>query len=247
MLRTFAAPFDFHQPRGGRSQFNEFAAKFASRFDVAPQVIDDPIFSYRKFGAMQLDRIAQLNARQPAIVYLSNVVMHSALLIIGDCETSDLQAPLEYDSLESFLDTPYVRGYEFDRDQLAQASFDDTTIVISDLARFRDDNDRLPDDGLFRVHMKVSDVFVCNILDYEKYFTQQFESGDVPFFLPANSHVDFEECARRYYAEYALRDYLLSNSISFATLGDDHMDDEYAVSYGMECWQQNNDHLVFVR
>ncbi len=246
MLRTFDAPFDFHAPKGGRRRFAEFASALSDRFDTAPQILDDPIFSYTRSGRSQLDRLRELDESRPAIVYLSNVVMHSALLILGDCDISGLVSPFCYDSLESFRRAPFCRGFGIGREKQLRTGFDDTTVVISDLARFRNDDDELPDDGLFRVLHEIEDVFVCNILDYDRYFAHVSVSGDTPFFLNADGNVDFHECIRQR-GKYTLREYLLAQSIPFATLGDDHMDDEYAVSYGMDCWRFSDDELAFAR
>lgn len=248
ILRSFTAPFDHHAPRGGRKLFDKFAADFASRFDTPPQIINEPVFTYayKRTGKPQLDRLALLCEAPAAVVYLSNIVMHSSLLIIGDCDTSGLQSPLEYESLDAFLAAPYVRGYRLDRDKPLQASFDDTTVVISDLARFRDDDDELPHGPIFRVLARIHDVFVCNILDYPGYFAHCAVHGDQPFFLPPGSGVDFEECVKRL-DEDVLREYLLDQSVPFATLGDDHMDDEFAVSYGINCWQCTDEQLAFAR
>ncbi|QDT50756.1 hypothetical protein Pan258_48370 [Symmachiella dynata] len=246
MLRTFVPPFDFHLPRGGRRHFKKMAAQLATQFDTTPEIIDDPIFSYAISGKSQLDRIAHLNDSRPAIVYLSNVVEHSAILIVGECETSDLLAPLEYDSLASFLEAPYVRGYGVSNETPLKAAFDETTIVISDLVCFRNDDDELPDNGLFRVHEKYHDYYICNVLDYDKYFDHCAVFGDAPFFLPSDTHVDLKECVKQL-DNYTLREFLLDQAAPFATLGDDHMDDEYIVFYGMDCRQYGDDELTFVR
>lgn len=243
MLRTFDAPFDFHQPEGGRLQFRQLADSLADRFPTRPLVIHDPVFTYQGMGRSRLDRIAGLDNSQPAIVYLSNVVMHSALLIVGEFDASGLQRPLEYDSVATFLEAPYVRGYAVEQ---AKASLDETAIVISELARFRGDNGQLLDNGMFHVLERTSDIFVGNVLDYGRYFAHRAVYGDQPFFLPADSGVDLQECARKM-DQYALRDYLLDQSIPFATLGDDHMDDDFAVSYGMDCWHCEEERLAFVR
>lgn len=247
MLRTFEPNFDFHFPNGGRPRFADFAAALSERFCTAPQILDDPIFSYKRLGRAQLDRLRELDESRPAIVYLSNIVMHAAVLIFGDCDVSGLLSPLRYDSVESFMSAPHCRGFCFDGKQKVTTGFDATTIVISDLARFRNmDDDQLPDDGLVRVLHCIDDVFVCNILDYDRYFAHPSVFGDQPFFLNADSNVDFHECIKQLRND-ALREYLLGQSTPFATLGDDHMDDEYAVSYGMDCWRFSDDRLAFVR
>lgn len=246
MLRTFVAPFDFHAPKGGRRRFAEFAETLSERFDTAPQIFDDPIFSYGRYGSSRLDRICELDESRPAIVYLSNVCMHSALLILGDCDISGLISPFCYDSVESFISAPFARGFVACREQTLTTQFDDTTVVISDLARFRNDDDELPDDGLVRVLQKIEDVFVCNILDYDRYFAHVAVLGDAPFFLNADANVDFCECIKQR-EKCTLREYLLGQSIPFATLGDDHMDDTFAVSYGMDCWRFSDDELAFAR
>lgn len=246
MLRTFVAPFDFHAPKGGLPRFAEFASTLSERFDTEPQILDDPIFSYARCGRSQLDRLRELDESRPAIVYLSNVVLHSALLILGDCDISGLVSPFCYDSLESFRSAPFSRGFGIARGKQMSSGFDDTTVVISDLARFRNDDNELPDDGLFRVLHSIENVFVCNILDYDRYFAHVSVFSDEPFFLNADSNVDFHECIKQL-GKYTLREYLLGQSIPFATLGDDHMDDLYAVSYGMDCWRFSDDELAFAR
>lgn len=246
MLKTFIAPFDFHAPNGGRHRFSEFASLFSERFNTVPQIYDEPIFSYTHYGYSQFDRLRELDESRPAIVYLSNIVMHSALLVLGDCDTSDLISPLQYDSLESFLNEPFSRGFVVDRDKKMSTKFDDTTVVISDLLQFRNDDNELSDDGLFRVLDKIDDIFVSNILDYDRYFAHALVFGDEPFFLNADSNLDYHKCIKQL-GEFTLREYLLSQSVPFATLNDDHMDDEYAVSYGMDCWQFNDDSLAFAR
>lgn len=195
MLRTFEAPFDFHPPQGGRRHFAKFASALSERFDAASQIIDDPIFSYRRWGRSQLDRLCDLDETRPAIVYLSNVVMHSAILILGEVDASALTMPFCYDSLASFITAPYCRGFHVGRDRKVTAGFDDTTVVVSDLARFRKmDDDELPNDGLFRVLHYFDDVFLCNILDYDRYFDHVALVGDEPFFLNASSNVNYGEC-----------------------------------------------------
>lgn len=245
MLRTFVAPFDFHAPKGGRRRFLEFASTLSDRFATAPQILDDPVFSYTLVGRSQLDRLRNLDESRPAIVYLSNVVMHSALLILGDCDASDLMSPFCYDSIAAFINSPYTCGFGVGGDTNVKSAFDESTVVISDLARFRDDNDKLPDDGLFRILDQIADVFICNILNYERYFSHVSVFGDQPFFLNADSNVDFHTCVKKL-ENYSLREYLISQCVPFATLGDDHMDDEYAVSYGMDCWRFT-DVLAFAR
>ena len=253
MLSTFDAPFDFHAPTGGRRLFVEFAATHSERFKAPPQIIDDPIFSYKRRGRSQLDRLGELDESRPAIVYLSNVVFHSALLILGDCDISGLTSPFSYDSLESFRRAPFSRGFVFGRKKEWKCGFDDTTVVISDLARFRNVDDELPDDGLFRVLDSIEDAntgnifYACNILDYGRYFAHPaILHGEGTFFLNADSNVNFHECIEQLRNE-TLREYLLGQSVPFATLGDDHMDDTYAVSYGMDCWRFGDDDLAFAR
>jgi hypothetical protein len=253
MLKTFDAPFDFHAPEGGRPRFAEFALTLSENFDATPQIIDDPIFSYARGGRSQLDRLRELDESRPAIVYLSNVVMHSALLILGDCDISGLTSPFCYDSIESFRTGPFSRGFGIGRRTKVTTGFDDTTVVICDLARFRNEDDELPDDGLFRVLDSIEDVYVCNILyacnilDYGRYFAHPAVLfGEGTFFLNADSNVDFHESIKQLRNE-TLREYLLGQSIPFATLGDDHMDDQYAVSYGTDCWRFSDDELAFAR
>jgi len=249
MLRTFDAPFDFHDPKGGRPRFAEFASTFSERFVAAPQIIDDPIFSYGRRGRSQLDRLRDLDESRPAIVYLSNVVFHSALLILGDCDIPGLTRPFCYDSLESFENAPYSRGFGIGRNRKLAAGFDETTVVISDLGRFHNADNELPDDGLFCVLDSIEDVYAlyaCNVLDYGRYFAHPAVFGEGTFFLNADSHVDFHECIKQLRNE-TLREYLLGQAVPFATLGDDHMDDIYAVSYGMDCWRFSDDELAFAR
>ncbi|PQO30660.1 hypothetical protein C5Y96_14440 [Blastopirellula marina] len=246
MLRTFVALFDFDYPNGGRTHFTKLASKLGERFDALPQIVDKPLFSYGKNGRTQLEQLRMLDVSRPAIVYLSSISMHSSLLTIGDFDASDLVLPLCYDSVESFIKSPVVRGFRVPDNLAAKTTLDDTAVMISDLARFRDDEDQLPDDGIFRVLDHYDDVYVCKVLDFDRYFQHAAIFGDQPFFLPADVNVDFRECIRQL-NKYSLREYLLKRSISFATLGDDHQDDEFAVSYAMDCWQLSGSELMFVR
>ena len=246
MLRTFNVPFDFHAPNGGRRLFGDFASSLSTRFDTEPQILDDPIFSYALHGHSQLDRLRVLDESRPAIVYLSNIAMHSAVLILGNFDDSDLVCPFSYSSLASFCNEPFSRGFSVCRDAKLKSTFDSTTVVISDLAQFRNDDNELPDRELFRVLNRIEDVFVCNILNYDRYFDHVSVHGDEPFFLNADADVNLRECVRQL-AHYSLREYLIDQSVPFATLGDDHMDDEYAVSYGMACWRFSDDDVAFVR
>lgn len=247
MLRTFVVPFDFDFPNGGRSHFAELASTLVQRFESPPQIVDRPLFCYRSHGKVQLDRLRLLDTSRPAMVYLSSISMHSSLLIVGDFDASGLDLPLVYDSVDAFIESPVVRGFRVPEEKLAaNAKFDEATVVISDLARFRDAEDRLPEDGIFRVLDYHRDVYVCNVLDFDRYFQHAAILGDQPFFLPADAKVDFRECVRQL-NQYSLRAYLLKRSIPFATLGDDHQDDEFAVSYGMDCWQLGDNELMFVR
>jgi hypothetical protein len=246
MLQTCVAPFDFHAPKGGRRRFAEFASSLSAQFDTPPQIVDEPIFSYTRRGQSQLDRLRKLDESRPAVVYLSNVVMHAALLIVGNCDAAQLMSPFRYDSLDAFYHEPFSRGFGIGRDTPLNTCFDGTTVVISDLARFRNDDDELPNDGLFRVQQRIDDVFVCNVLDYGRYFAHALVCGDEPFFLSPEVEVDFRECVKQR-GNDSLREYLLDQSVPFATLGDDHMDDEYAVSYGMNCWGFADEDLAFAR
>lgn len=85
----------------------------------------------------------------------------------------------------------------------------------------------------------LSNIVIC-------YFAHVAVFGDQPFFLDADCNVDFHDCIKQLRND-ARREYLLGQSIPFATLGDDHMDDEYAVSYGMDCWRFGDDGLAFAR
>ena len=245
MLRTFDAPFDFHDPNGGRGNFEKLAAKIAQRIEGNPDIIVDPIFSYGIDGSDGFTRFAELDASRPAIVYLSNIVMHSSILILGHCDASELNLPLYYDSINAFLTSPFVRGFGVNRNNTLNSTFNDTTLVISDLATFGFDEKLLTEgNGMFRVLDCISDVYFFNVLNYEKYFYELFVNGDNSYFLLETKHA-FRDLARRY-TEDTLRDYLISSSCHFATLGDDHMDDEFAVSYGLDCWRIE-DQVAFMR
>ena len=98
---------------------------------------------------------------------------------------------------------------------------------------------------MFRILDCVSDVYFFNVLDYERYFQEFLTNGDHPFFLP-ETEIAFTELARRY-LEDTLREYLISTCCKFATLGDDHMDDEFAVSYGIDCWRIDKKNIAFMR
>ena len=77
MLQTFVAPFDFHHPRGGRGEFEKTSCKFRAAIQRASQHHRrSHFFRMAATAPMAFSRLSKLDASRPAIVYLSNIVMH---------------------------------------------------------------------------------------------------------------------------------------------------------------------------
>ncbi len=255
MIRTFAVPFDDHQRGSGREGFGKLVRFLAPQFRSPPIVIDEPIFSYESSGRSRLRRLSQIGGTEGAIVFLSNLPKHASVLIIGECETPILQQPLRYESVEELIDSPYACGYGVAPNAPLLSSFVESTVVVSELVRFCDENDVLPETGLFHVIDCQQDVFTCNVLDYDRFFAHRstfaaestFQSSGInAFFLAADHGVSLDNLVE-HLINGTLRGFLLDQGIPFATLGDDHINDEYAVSYGMDCWRCQDGQLAFAR
>jgi hypothetical protein len=185
----------------------------------------------------------------PAIVYLSNIVMHSSVLVAGDFNCDDLDYPIAYDTFESFRSQPRVAGYHVRENNLAAIRFDASTIVISALARFKFSlgvADQ-PDLDLFDILMESSaQVCALHIRDYARYFNSAYVHGDPVYFLPNATEVELQQCLKHYEHD-TLTTFLLNTGKDFATLNDCHMDDSIVVSYGQDFWRLGNHPIAFVR
>ena len=119
-------------------------------------------------------------------------------------------------------------------------------LVVSELFAFRNpDNSLANESNTFRIVDLINDIYFVNILNNENYFAKLLVDGDHAFFIKRAKNLNLETTAKNYSNE-KLRNHLIQNSYEFFTIGDNHMDDEYAVSYGMNCWQLDGN-LVFMR
>jgi hypothetical protein len=184
MIQTISVPFDHHGPRLGRRAFSRFATQLAARFPEPPQIIDSPVFSYRAGSLSRLNRPLSLDPVSPAIVYLSNIVMHSSVLVVGECYSDDLDHPMSYDSFESWRAAPRVVGYYVRDNDFTPARFDASTIVISPLACFRSRTSR-PDPALFDILVESSgQVCAYRIRDFSRYLHDACAGGETAYFIP---------------------------------------------------------------
>lgn len=274
MLHTFSVEFDHHAPRGGRTAFLDLAESMAALLPAALRIVADPIFTYgRQSPLAALDAI---DDSQPQIVYLSNIVMHAAVLVVGDLPPDELirflsswepschqgglslpetlPLPITYDSLASFRKQPVIVGHHFDPDGLsASHAFDHDTLVISNVANWslRDEESGEPAKEVFEIlasrQLNGSEVFLCHIRDYRKYFLHAGRPTDEEtYFIPDPADLIIETCLK-HFAQGTLRQYLLGQGVPFATIGDCHMDDDYVVSYYREFWRLPESTIAFVQ
>ncbi|MAT13842.1 MAG: hypothetical protein CMJ46_01065 [Planctomyces sp.] len=252
IVRKYESPFNFHHPYRGRKLFRRWAEEAAGHFSEPPLIIDHAIFSYGVKNADSFNQLRTLGDSRPAIVYLSDIVMHESILVIGGDTLPALKFPREYASLDQFMQRPYVRGYLNNFDGCTMVDFDDSTFVISALMpEFCVRKTNPVKSRRYSLPQRYSECFAGFILDYPTYFELVRIEGDEAFFfkeMPADDHV--RKCLRISLdrsGQFSIRDYLLNESIPFATIGDDHMDDAYAVSYGWDCWRIEAEQLGFIR
>jgi hypothetical protein len=217
-----------------------------SRKSGKDYAVTTPIFSYTARGRSQLEKLQFLKDSHAAVVFLSNIVIHSSVLVIGNCDLSDMPRVCTYGSLDEFRANPTITGYHVASNIPLSCSCDTSTVVVSDLATFLGDNDILPSTGLFRVIERRRGVFFCNILDYPRYFGHCAVYGDQAYFVSADIPVDLNRYAVEYEKE-TLTEVLFDQGVSFASLGDNHVDDEIAASYGQQFWNYPDECVAFVR
>lgn len=253
MLHTFPVSFDHHFTRGGRDAFLAFADTFAASQSTQYAVVKDPVFTYSPDRASRWETIAAIDTSRSQIVYLSNVCMHSSLLVTGNI----IDAPdglLSYDSVNSFLANPTVRGYDVGENDIKNTDqFDKRTVIISNLpsSSFRNDDTDEPDPHIFEVldtrQLSHDRAFACRILDYDRYFSHAGETlEEQTYFLPDPARITLSTCLK-YYAKQSLTAFLLRQHLPFATIGDCHMDDSIVVTYHEDFWHLPESAMAFIR
>ncbi|QDU82531.1 hypothetical protein Pla110_42890 [Polystyrenella longa] len=250
IVRTFESPFNFHMPQGGKTKFNEWALSVSHRLPEVPVVIDSPIFTYGATFDQGKMRLEGLTDTLPTLIYLSNIVMHSSILVIGEFDVPELKSCCTYNSLDHFLSRPYVTGYYEPSDEILKTSFNDSTFVISYWMSEYLCIEENPVAGCWHPSpkLKSSSTFFGHIFDYASYF--QHQDDIAYFFREPISEYQLKQCVRiinRKFFINSIKDYLIKNSIPFASIGDQHEDDAYVVSYGWDCWDLGDDQMKFIR
>jgi hypothetical protein len=223
-------------------------------FDAAPLVVETPVFSYTRSGAAQLEMLQEQVGNRDAVVFLSEICCYSYGLIQTnrvEVNCPDFPVIAQYDSLQSFAQAPKIVGHAVS----ANGSFslsEPECIVLSKLPwplspDIVDDYGTLNPDVLYVLSTSEGDgetVYAYRILNQSKYFGS-IHCLEWPVYFLAPNEIELTTGFDHYHND-SLTEYLMSLSLSFGTVNENHQDDCFAVSYRRPFWNRGLESCAFI-
>lgn len=252
MIRVVRLDFD-HDTRDKSVRFGRFCDAITGRLN-APLIVERPVFSYGRSGRAQLDFLLKTVGTRDAIVFLSEICCYSFALVQTNQGTIHPGLPeiAAYESMESFIQSPTVIGHAVSADSGLALLDRDCTVLSRMPSPYGSEivnEDFRPNPAVVDViASSESDgtfVYAFRILDHARFFAS-VPDFDWPLYAITASDVDVDlgQALARYHKE-SLTDCLLSLSLPFGTLNDNHQDDYYAVSYRKPIWNCDVESLTF--
>lgn len=255
MISILRLDFD-HDISDKADRFLRFskAVTEAGCFDGKPLIVDTPLFSYRRAGSSHLDGLLDQIGTQDAVVFLSEICCYSFALVQTNRSAArfiDFDRIAEYPTLQSFLETPQIVGHSV---SVGGFSLLDPNCHVLGMmpspysSEMVDEETWAPKPEFLDVQgafeKEDGAVYVYRILDQAKNFPDVL-ACDWPVYVFTQGAVDLTLALELYHDE-SLTEYLLSLSIPFGTLNDNHQDDYFVVSYHKPFWRVDDQSLAFV-